>query len=228
MTNFILRSTSSPRHKFLFIFIFIKVEELEKETGVLGKERALQGILKKMLIVQEDKVAKLKELIEDHKEKEISTQDTVTKLEQLVEEGKQKIKDHLDALKNIADKVRGEEMEKINRFDKTYTSYAESQMNQMNLPISGELSEESSEIDFDSNKLNIGRPIKSANRIKSMKKIKSVKKIKSITVSFIEMSLQKLRSCVSLRLSLKLGLKKIGPGKLYSKRNVNHQINSMH
>ena len=198
MTNFIPRSTSSPRHKFLFIFIFIKVEELEKETGVLGKERALQGILKKMLIVQEDKVAKLKELIEDHKEKEISTQDTVTKLEQLVEEGKQKIKDHLDALKNIADKVRGEEMEKINRFTKTYTSHAESQMN---LPISGELSEESSEIDFDSNKLNIGRPIKSANRIKSMKKIKSVKKIKSITVSFIEMSLQKLRRCVSLRLS---------------------------
>ena len=168
------------------------MEELEKETGVLDKERALQQILKKMLAVQEDKVVKLKELIEDHKEKEISTRDTVNQLEQLVEKHKVKIEDHLDALKNIADKVQSEEMESLN-------SYAENRHaeSEINLPISEELSEETAEIDFDSNKLNIGRPIESAKKIKSMKKIKNMKKIKSITVSFMEISLQKLRRCIS-------------------------------
>ena len=71
----------------------------------MDKERALQVILKKMLAVQEDKVAKLKELIEDHKEKEMSTHEAVKHLKQLVKQETHTIEDHLDALKNIADKV---------------------------------------------------------------------------------------------------------------------------
>ena len=160
--------------------------QLQTETAALGKERALQAILKKMLAVQVDKVAKLKELIEDHKEKELSTQEAVTHLRQLVKKETHKIEDHLEALKNIADKVRDEEMDRINRLS-PLMSEEETMSGEMSdeSPLSGELSGESPEIDFGLNELKIGRPIKSANRIKSMKKIKNMKKIKSITVSLI-------------------------------------------
>merc|ERR1719222_1305002 len=147
-----------------------EVGELQRETDALDKERALQVILKKMLAVQEDKVAKLKELIEDHKEKEMSTHEAVKHLRHLVKQETHKIEDHLDALKNLADKVRGEEMVRLNRLAPSIGQR----------PMSGELSGESLEIDFGSNKLT-SRPIKSANKIESMKKIKSMKNIKSIT-----------------------------------------------
>merc|ERR1719222_1609375 len=159
-----------------------EVGQLQTETAALGKERALQAILKKMLAVQVDKVAKLKELIEDHKEKELSTQEAVNHLRQLVKKETHKIEDHLEALKNIADKVRDEEMDRINRLS-PLMSEEETMSGEMSdeLPLSGKLSGESPEIDFGLNELKIGRPIKSANRIKSMKKIKNMKKIKSIT-----------------------------------------------
>ena len=113
------------------------------------------------------------------KEKELSTQEAVNHLRQLVKKETHKIEDHLEALKNIADKVRDEEMDRINRLSPLMS---EEEMMSDELPLSGELSGESPEIDFGLNELKIGRPIKSANRIKSMKKIKNMKKIKSITV----------------------------------------------
>ena len=88
----------------------------------MEKERALQGILKKMLAAQEYKVEQLKDLIADHREKEVSTHEVVKRLRQLVDKEKRKIENHLDALKNIAEKVRGEELEKINRFTETFMS----------------------------------------------------------------------------------------------------------
>ena len=158
---------------------------MQKETGVLEKEQALQTILKKMLAVQEDKVTKLKELIADHHEKEISIVEAVDQLNQQIGEGKKEIENHLDSLKNIAEKVRSDEIAKINRFTDTFMDAGRS------LPESGEQAaeaelekykkEDGSEVDFLSEKLD--RPILSADKIKSMRRIKSMKKIKSITVS---------------------------------------------
>ena len=160
---------------------------MQKETGVLEKEQALQTILKKMLAVQEDKVAKLKELIADHHEKEISIVEAVDQLNQQIGEGKKEIENHLDSLKNIAEKVRSDEIAKINRFTDTFMDAGRS------LPESGEQAaeaelekykkEDGSEVDFLSEIVGPDRPIKSADKIKSMRRIKSMKKIKSITVS---------------------------------------------
>ena len=66
-----------------------------------------------MLATQEDKVANLKDLIEKHKKKEISTLETVKFLQAMVKNGAKNIEQHLDSLKDIADKVRTEELIRI-------------------------------------------------------------------------------------------------------------------
>merc|ERR1712179_590330 len=101
-----------------------------------------------------------------------------------VNDEKAMIEEHLDILKDIADKVRGEEIDRINRITDVESE----------IPISGEVYEDeenpgevldeiedeslngelSGEIDHGSNSLSIGQPIKSAKKIKSMKKIKSI------------------------------------------------------
>ena len=183
--------------KFPFISNLIQVNKLLKNKHILLKERGVIRILEQMLATQEDKVANLKDLIEKHKKKEISTLETVKFLQAMVKNGAKNIEQHLDSLKDIADKVRTEELIRISDLTDNMQAGNELKFSDFEpLPeedleadeepeIDFESEDDGPAIDFGSETLNIGGEIHGAKKIKNMKKIKSLKKIKSITVSFI-------------------------------------------
>ena len=153
-----------------------KVDQLEEHMAALEKEKALQGVLARMLLIQQDKVAKIKELIDDHKEKEMRLLDIINKLNELVGEEKERVMDHLDRLKSVADEVHNQEMDRINSFTEPYSKAR---------PIFGQQLEESKESTLPDlpelqRMLGLKTPIKRARKISSMKKIKQIDKIKSI------------------------------------------------
>ena len=179
----------------------IEVEELGRDTDTLGREKSMQVVLAKMLAVQEDKVAKIKELIADHRAKELSANEVVSSLQKMVKVGKTEVMEHLDVLKNLADKVRNNEMDRINKYTDTLSKTPDSIDPGMFEGDLGDLDIDSNSnskgglrvsnrdtsemassygertklnLPFDEGALGLKHPINNARKIKKMRKILSI------------------------------------------------------
>ena len=169
----------------------IEVEELGRDSDTLGREKSMQVVLAKMLAVQEDKVAKIKELMADHRAKELSAKQVVSSLQKMVKVGKTEIMGHLDVLKNLADKVRNNEMDRISKYADFSSSIDpgmfEGDLGDIDI---GDLAmkgprgrgtfveeggnAEMMKLPFDEGALGLKQPIKQARKIKKMRKILSI------------------------------------------------------
>ena len=176
----------------------IEVEELGRDSDTVGREKSMQVVLAKMLAVQEDKVAKIKELMADHRAKELSANEVVSSLQKMVKVGKTEVMEHLDVLKNLADKVRNNEMDRINKYTDTVgnmpesidpgmfegdlgdidigdpPSYSRDKGGSQLSSLSSSSSSSRLKLPFDEGALGLKHPINNARKIKKMRKILSI------------------------------------------------------
>lgn len=175
----------------------IEVEELGRDSDTVGREKSMQVVLAKMLAVQEDKVAKIKELMADHRAKELSANEVVSSLQKMVKVGKSEVMEHLDVLKNLADKVRNNEMDRINKYTDTVGNMPESidpgmfegdlgdidigdppryrdERGSQLSSLSSSSSSSRLKLPFDEGALGLKHPINNARKIKKMRKILSI------------------------------------------------------
>lgn len=156
-----------------------KVNRLQRDAAELERAREMQEVLAKMLRVQLDKVDKIKELIEEYKAKEISLMQSVKGESEGIEEAKGNVLKHLDTLRLLANNVRDQEMERLNKYTnpilpQVLANYPESDRP----PITAQANY------LDKPNMEIGeypRLFDKMTKINSMKKINSIKKIKSMT-----------------------------------------------
>jgi len=89
------------------------INNIEKEEDLLKKEGNLIDVLRNMLAVQEDKIRKIKQLIEDHRNKHIDHKKNIRILYDDAGKVKELIREHLDKLKEVAANVRDNEIKKL-------------------------------------------------------------------------------------------------------------------
>ena len=168
-----------------------EVKEITRRSEVLDREKGLQVVLARMLEVQEDKVEKIKELILEHHDKQLSTLKAIKRAHILVARGKKNIMEHLDQLRSLADK-ENLELESISQFTNRYKENLETDLglglNDFEQKLENKRRPNKNMI-LKKNQNALKNPIMKAlehylkKPIRSAQKIKGMNKIKSITVS---------------------------------------------
>ena len=160
-----------------------EIEEISKalvdNARLLDKERDLQEVLGKMMNVQKEKLMKIKEVMDDHREKEIELSKTEMKINEMLKKAQEQKIYHLKELQAVAEKH-------INEIDTGYDTTSRKDPYEVSDPydVSGLGYEVKKKHRYSTDGSSGYKYIdKSKYDVVPVKKIKSIKKLKSILVS---------------------------------------------